>query len=131
MPSEKEETLRVLLVRPQEEARIVEIENSLEGMQRAVGGYIETVYPFEDDVALVCNEEGKMNGMTLNRAIYYHDSDEVLDIIAGDFFVAYAPPDSEDFQSLPENLMGKYYNLFRYPEMFFRDGDEIKAVKIK
>lgn len=127
----KEETLRVLLVRPQEEACIVEMPNTLEAMQKMVGGYIEEIMPFPDEVALICNEEGKCSGLSLNRAIYYQDSEEIMDIIAGDFFVVFAPYDAEDFQTLPDNLMSKYYNLFRYPEMFFRDGDEFKALKME
>ena len=38
-------------------------------MQAAVGGDIEAFYPFEEEVCIVCNEEGKINGMALNRAI--------------------------------------------------------------
>lgn len=39
-------------------------------MQETVGGYIEEYMPFDDEVAIICNEEGKMNGAELNRAIY-------------------------------------------------------------
>ena len=66
----KENMMRVVLVEPGKLARVVNMENSLEAMQCAVGGYIEALYPYEDMVAIVCNEEGKMNGMMLNRALY-------------------------------------------------------------
>ena len=66
---EREETLKVILVKPGELAKQVEISDTLEAMQEAVGGYIESYMPFEDEVALVCNDEGKMQGLPLNRAI--------------------------------------------------------------
>lgn len=69
--------LRVLLLKPGEQAEIVEIEDNLESMQRLVEGNIEEYMPFEDasdprvgDCAIVCNEEGKMLGMELNRGIF-------------------------------------------------------------
>lgn len=45
-----------------------------------------------------------MNGAELNRAIYSDDK-EILDIIAGKFFIAYAPIESESFLSMPKDLM--------------------------
>lgn len=120
---EKEKTLKVLLVRAGREAEMVEIEDSLEGMQRVVGGMIEEYMPWEDDVAIVCNEEGKMNGMPMNRAVKGDDGN-YLDVIAGDFFICYAPFDSEKFLSLPDDLAEKYMEKFRWPEqIFLRNGN--------
>ena len=78
----------------------------------------------------ICNEEGKMNGAELNRAIYSDDK-EILDIIAGKFFIAYAPIESESFLSMPKDLMKKYEDKFRYPERFYQTdkGIEAKAYK--
>ena len=86
--------------------------------------------PFDDEIAIVCNEEGKMNGAELNRAIYSNDK-EMLDIIAGKFFIAYAPIESESFLSMPKDLMKKYEDKFRYPERFYQTdkGIEAKAYK--
>lgn len=124
--------LRVLLVEPGKYPRMIEIDESLESMQKVVEGDIEEYMPFEDEVAIICNEEGKMNGMELNRAIYSEDgSRQMLDIIAGKFFVCYAPFDSEKFQSLPDDLAKKYKKLFKNPERFFRKGSEIVAVPYK
>ena len=64
-----EDTIRVVLLEPGKLARITEIGRSLEKMQAVVGGDIEAFYPFEEEVCIVCNEEGKINGMPLNRAI--------------------------------------------------------------
>lgn len=66
---EPEDTIRVVLLEPGKLARITEIGQTLEKMQAVVGGDIEAFYPFEEEVCIVCNEEGKINGMALNRAI--------------------------------------------------------------
>ena len=97
-------------------------------MQKLVVGLIEEYMPFEDDVAIICNDEGKMNGMPLNRAITGEDG-QLMDIIAGPFFIAYAPVESEKFLSMPEELEEKYTEKFRQPEQFFRTPAGIKAVK--
>lgn len=58
MPTvEASDTMTVLLVEPGKHPQVVEMETGLEPLQKAVGGYIECVYPFEDPVAVICNEE--------------------------------------------------------------------------
>ena len=127
---EAPEKISVILVEPGRYPKLIEIEDTLEAMQENVGGYIEEYMPFDDEVAIVCNEEGKMNGAELNRAIYSNDK-EILDIIAGKFFIAYAPIESESFLSMPKDLMKKYEDKFRYPERFYQTdkGIEAKAYK--
>jgi len=203
-------------------------------MQETVGGYIEEYMPFDDEVAIICNEEGKMNGAELNRAIYsepenvemsyqqlkahlrqaekdrshtvgyivftadsfdksyteeertyvvgsnnkafiegmggysiyassldgsdknvrleaymadeYGGKDgwkiekcyvkdesnrEMLDIIAGKFFIAYAPIESEKLLSMPKDLMKKYEDKFKYPERFYQTDNGIVAKAYK
>ena len=127
---EAPEKISVILVEPGRYPKLIEIEDTLEAMQETVGGYIEEYMPFDDEVAIVCNEEGKMNGAELNRAIYSDDK-EILDIIAGKFFIAYAPIESESFLSMPKDLMKKYEDKFQYPERFYQTdkGIEAKAYK--
>ena len=120
--------INVIYVEPGEMARTIEMEDELAEMQKLVGGYIEEYMPFEDDVAIICNDEGKMNGLPLNRAVTDEDG-QVMDIIAGPFFIAYAPIESEKFLSLPEELEAKYKERFDRPEQFFRTDSGIKAVK--
>ena len=95
-------TIDVIMVEPMKPPKMVTLNDNLEAMQEAVGGWIEEYMPFPDEVALICNEEGKMNGMPLNRTIYGEDG-RLLDVIADPFFIAYAPIESENFLSLPEN----------------------------
>lgn len=60
--------MRVLMVEPGKPPYETELKDGLKSMQKAVGGYIEGCYPFEDPVALICNENGKVDGLPLNRA---------------------------------------------------------------
>ena len=227
-------TIEVLLVQPDKAPRLIRIEDNLVAMQAVVGGDIEEYMPFADEVALICNEEGKANGLPLNRAIYaepvevdmtYQEmknhfrevekecgehvtgyivfsqdsfdkpyslesrtyvvssdnkafqlnmggysifaealdgtdrgirleqymadeyggkggwkvercymkdgSREMIDIVAGDFFIAAAPIESEKFESLPPEQAKKYQEMFKNPEHFFRTESGIKAVPYK
>ena len=123
--------ISVLLVEPNKYPKMIEIDDTLEVMQTVVGGDIEEYMPFEDEVAIICNEEGKITGMAPNRAVYEENSREMLDIICGKFFVAYAPFDAERFQSLPPDLAEKYREKFKFPERFMRVNNEIVAVPFK
>lgn len=109
--------MNVLLVAPLELPRAAELDNTLEAMQRAVGGPIQAVYPFEEPVALICHEEGKLVGLPLNRCLRL-DNGEIYDIIAGTFFLCAAPPDSEDFESLTAEQIERYARHFARPEIY-------------
>lgn len=82
--------IRVLVVEPSKEPYEVTIKNTLSEKQKLVGGYIEYTY-LEDnyDVALICNEEGKLDGLPWNRYIGH-------DIIAGTFIVVGDDDSGED-----------------------------------
>ena len=73
--TERDSTIAVLIVEPGKEPYVKEIDSNLKSLQHEVGGYIEAIYPYEDPVALVCNEEGKLEGLPLNRALRDEDSD--------------------------------------------------------
>lgn len=117
---EKETKIKVLLVEPNNYPKVIEIEDTLEAKQQIVGGYIEMVMPYEDDVAIICNEEGKISGLPLNRSIK-DENGEIVDVIAGTFFVCYAPADSENFHSLPDELIDKYAELYKMPCQYYKD----------
>ena len=123
--------ISVLLVEPNKYPKMIEIDDTLEVMQTVVGGDIEEYMPFEDEVAIICNEEGKITGMAPNRAVYEENSREMLDIICGKFFIVYAPFEAERFQSLQPDLAEKYREKFKYPERFMRVNNEIVAVPFK
>lgn len=124
------EKIRVLVVRPGKRPERAEIGLELEDMQKVVGGRIQQFQPFGDEAAIICNEEGKLEGLPPNRAIYSQDG-EMVDIVVGTFFICDAPISSETFQSLTEEQMKKYEEMFRDPERFYRAGDGIKVQKAK
>ena len=98
-------TMNVLLVQPNAYPKKISVGTELEDLQAMVGGDIEVTYPFEDEVAIILNESGKINGLPLNRAIYTEDGD-MQDIYAGDFLVVGLTED--DFGSLTSEQMQKF-----------------------
>ena len=109
--------MQVVVVEPKKKPEVREIGDSLESMQKIVGGLIEAVYPFDEPVALICNEEGKLLNLPLNRALR-DDEGNVYDIISGTFFVCAAPPDSDHFAGLTDQQVKTYMERFAMPEMF-------------
>ena len=109
--------MKVLRVEQYKPPFVKEIDPGLKSLQSEVDGWIEAIYPFEDDVALICNEEGKINGLELNRALR-DENGEVLDAIAGPFLIVGLG--AEDFISLSDDLIEKYRDIFAQPEVFIR-----------
>ncbi|MBQ3416969.1 MAG: DUF3846 domain-containing protein [Ruminococcus sp.] len=70
------ESISVLFIQPEKKPRMVEIPDTLEAMQKLVGGDIEEYFPFKDEVAIVCRADGKMYGLPPNRAIYAEESEK-------------------------------------------------------
>lgn len=120
--------MEVLLVEPGKEARIAEIGDGLKSLQAAVGGWIDAIQPFDDPVALVCNDEGKIMQMPLNRALR-DDSGKIYDAVAGPFFICGLGEDN--FCSLPKELQAKYMEKFRWPEKFLVVGGNLVATQDK
>ena len=96
-------------------------------MQQAVGGIIQAVYPFEDTVTLICNDEGKPLGLPFNRGLKTADG-KLYDVICGTFFLCAAPADSDHLESLLEEQLLHYEELFRYPEMLAKVNGELICI---
>ena len=116
--------MRVIVVEPKKKPMVRDIDAGLESMQKIVGGPIEAVYPFDEPVALICNEEGKLLNLPLNRALRDQDG-SVYDIISGTFFLCAASPDSEHFESLTDQQVKTYMERFAMPEMFLDVGGDL------
>lgn len=110
--------MRVLVVEPERRPEVREIGESLGAMQEIIGGLIQPIYPFDDSVALVCNDEGKLLGLTANRGLRGEDG-QIYDIVCGTFFLCGAPPDSDHFTSLTPEQVERYRERFYTPEMFW------------
>ncbi len=126
-PAVMTQTMTMLLVNPGEPPKEVQIPGDLKSLQKTVQGSIEVTYPFKEPVGLICNEEGKINGMELNRALR-DENGEVYDIIAGPFLVAGLG--EEDFRSLTPDETKHFEKLFHQPETFVRMGKSILPVPL-
>lgn len=106
----KEAQIRVLYVQPGKypEERIVE--NDLKSMQKLVGGDIESVAPWRTNVRVVCNQEGKLNGMPPNRLLRDYD------ILMGSFFICGLR--NGNFISLTGEQFKRYEKLYHDPIIF-------------
>ena len=118
--------IKVLVVEPMMIPKAKEIENDLDIYKEIVGGWIECIYPFNDSVCVVCNEEAKLIGLPLNRELEHNG--KVYDIIAGTFFVVGIK--GEDFRSLTEEEIKKYSEYYKEPKMFIRTNRGIMSVPV-
>ena len=116
--------MQVVVVEPKKKPMVQDVGSDLESMQKIVGGSIQAIYPFDEPVALLANEEGKLLNLPLNRALR-DDEGTVYDIISGTFFVCAAPPDSDRFEGLTDQQVKTYIERFATPEMFLNVGGDL------
>ncbi|OQB11475.1 MAG: hypothetical protein BWY15_02457 [Firmicutes bacterium ADurb.Bin193] len=111
--------IKVVLVEAGKPPYVKTIGNSIESMQKAVGGDIQML-GLSVGETLVCNDEGKLLGLAGNRRI----GD---DIIAGTFFIT---GDNEDGElvSLNDEQIYRYTQMFKEPEIYSAE-DVQKALK--
>ena len=103
------------MIEPGKKPEVREIDGTLKSMQGIVGGLIQAIYPYEQPVALVANDEGKILGLPPNRGLREEDG-ELYDIICGNFFIVGAPADSGSFQSLTDEQTQYFSELFATPD---------------
>lgn len=127
LPEEDRETGKVLLIAPGKAPEIKEMTPDLASLQSAIGGYIEATYPFEEPVGLIVAEEGKLEGMPLNRALRDQDG-MVYDVLAGPVVVVGLG--EEDFCTLTQAQLEKYEKIFHEPEMFSYIDGKIVVTKM-
>ena len=122
------ERIRVLLVEPGEKPRLVEINHTLEELQKLVGGYIAATYPWADPVGVVFDDDGMAKGYPPNRLLVDGEG-KPYDILKGSFFICGLGV--EDFTSISDEMAEKYSQLFYWPEVFARFGDHLIWFKDK
>ena len=119
--------MNVLVVEPgylPYEKEIQDGADHLEQMQAIVGGLIEPIYPYHEEVAIVCNEEGLINGLPFNRSVPGGYGG-----VFGTFFICGLG--EEDFCSLPLDLMERFKKEFRNSEILLGfDGNEAVTLKV-
>ena len=114
--SHHEDNIRVLIAEPGKKVYAKEIRNDWREMQMIVGGLIQAVYPSRKDaIAVVCNDEGKLLGLPMNRALT-DDHGVPYDFVCGTFFMAGVG--REDFISLTEQQIEKYQKKYANEMVF-------------
>lgn len=99
-------SLRCLYVKENSLPEEIIIPNTLKAKQEKVEGLIEYTYlPNDDNVVIICNEEGKINGMGPNRDTGY-------DIVFGPFLIVGETSDDGEDRSLTDEQISKYKEYF-------------------
>ena len=104
------EQMTVLMVEPGYEPYEKTIPNTLAAKQELVGGLITAIYPYEEMVAIVANDEGILLGMDFNRSV-----EGGYGGVFGPFFVCGLTEDS--FCSLPPDQMERFKKKFHKAEI--------------
>jgi hypothetical protein len=99
---------KMVIVEPHKPAYEALVDDSLESLQRAVGGYIEITYPFEDNAMVIGNDEAKLIGMEGNRRIN-------RSIYAGPLLIA-ADDGEGGTTDLTDEQIERYKQMFAQPE---------------
>ena len=107
--------MKILIVEPNKEPYEALLDNKLEAMQKIVGGNIEVVN-LDQNTALVCNEEGKLDGLEGNRRVAH-------DVIAGTFFIV-GDNNEGEFISLTDEQISNYHKRFK-------DSEEISSEEVE
>ena len=113
-----ENAIQVVIMEPGVAPRVENIQNELRVLQSVVGGHIEMACPFNDNVAIICNEEGKLLGLPHNRTLR-DENGRYLDSFCGAFFVTGIG--EEDFCSLTDEQAARYMEVFKTPEISLND----------
>ena len=123
----KEQNIRVLKVAPLARPSVCYLENELSSLQKAVSigadyvGLIEII-DLDEEVCLLCNEEGKLIGLAPNRRLGN-------DIICGVFYVT-GQDRAGNLISLSEDQIRHYSERFRDIEYFMRgENGEIIVIR--
>ena len=118
-------SITVLVVEPKKAPYLKEIIPELNVLQDEVGGYIQVVYPWKEPVALICDDDAKLKGKDLNRALRDEEG-QIYDVVAGTFLLVGISED--DFTSLDSDLVHQFTKLFELPEIFIRTEDKIVVI---
>ena len=119
------EQMTVLMVEPGYAPYEKTIPNTLEAKQELVGGLITAIYPYEEMVAIVANDEGILLNMEFNRSV-----EGGYGGIFGSFFVCGLTED--DFCSLPPDQMERFKKKFHKAEILLGvRGNDLITLKVE
>ena len=119
------EQMTVLMVEPGYVPYEKTIPNTLEAKQELVGGLITAIYPYEEMVAIVANDEGILLNMDFNRSV-----EGGYGGVFGPFFVCGLTED--DFCSLPPDQLERFKKKFHKAEILLGvRGNDLITLKVE
>lgn len=99
--------MKILYFSMGEPPKLVTVKKDLGVLQALVGGYLEVLQPWDDNILLVCNDEGKFS-FKINRLLL---GSIKYDCIYGPFFLCGV--DGCEFADFPADLVDKYVELLK------------------
>lgn len=130
--------IKGVMCEPYKLAREIEVNADYNSLCKEIGGNVAVFELISDKVVILYDDEGKMNGSDLCRAIYQEDKltdfkptpkHRLIDIIANKFIVC--GMNEGDFVSLTDKQIKQYMNLYKYPEVFDPDELGVNIMRIK
>lgn len=119
------EQMTVLVVEPGYAPYEKTIPHELYAMQEIVGGLITAIYPYEEPVGIVANDEGILLNMEFNRSV-----EGGYGGVFGSFFVCGLTED--DFCSLPPDQMERFKKKFHKAEILLGvRGNDLITLKVE
>ncbi len=116
------EKAKIIVARPGEKAYVTELRPEYDYLKKLIGGPLEITYPFSDEVAVICDECGKLKGKMPNRLLHGKhsrvtaDCDVEDDTYAGTILILGSDLDSEDFTSLTDAQIDLYMDIYGEPQ---------------
>ena len=107
----EENLIKVLLVEPFNKPKIITIENNYQAISEIICGDVDEYMPFEDDVVLLCNADGKRLSLSASHTVIYIETGKI-ELIYGSFILVGASEFDSEYHSLNDNLIDKYMDLF-------------------
>jgi len=104
--------MRILICEPGKHPRKADVPHELKSLQDIVGGTLQAIYPWNEPVALVCDDEGLLKNYPFNRMI------GSCNAIMGTFFICGIS--DEDFSDLSDELMVRFEKELYYPQTLLK-----------
>lgn len=108
---DEENLIKVLLVEPFSKPKMITIENNYQAISEIICGDVDEYMPFEDDVALLCNSDGKRLSLSASHTVTDTETGKT-EIIYGSFILVGASEFDTEYHSLDDDLIDKYMDLF-------------------
>ena len=124
----EENLIKVLLVEPFNKPKIITIENNYQAISEIICGDADEYMPFEDDVALLCNADGKRLSLSASHTVTAAETGKT-ELIYGSFILVGTSEFDTEYHSLDDNLIDKYMDLFENER--FNYSQFVKLIRIK